>query len=382
MNWLVNFGAGKTQQRSELQEAMFSVYLRELSVPIIQVVACGLILGIGGLGEVAQLVYPEELMGAAISWRLYVCLILGLVVVPVSVFDRAKRWINVLFGVAYVLVSLVSGYYLSLLREPHAGATFLIYLFPLWSIAMPARLLPRTLVTSFTLLLLPGMYLALGWEPALLGFVAIILVSMIALSVVLGHRVFYRLNRRNFFDGRDLKRKRQQVEYLAIHDQLTGLYNRGEFESRLEEEFYRSERYDNPLSLLMIDLDHFKKINDTHGHAAGDDVLRTIGTILNRAASDSVRRSDVPGRYGGEEFCLLLPETRPDGARKVAERIRERLKEEEFRTGDETFRVTCSIGISDRRPELESPESLVNEADEALYEAKDGGRDRVVLHES
>jgi diguanylate cyclase (GGDEF)-like protein len=369
-------------QRSTLSEAMFSVYLRGLSVPIVQAVGGLLIILIGGIGELAQLVYPESVIGKAITWRLYICLILGCVVLTISVFDRAKLWLNAIFGIAFIPASLLSGYYLSYLREPHSGAMYVMYLIPLLTIAMPARLGIRTLVTSSTLLVVPGIYMGVGWQPELLIFVFLIVLCIVILSVFLGHGIFYRLNRQNFFTSRELEKNRQKIEYLAEHDQLTGLYNRGEFETRLAEEVKRSGRYDHNLSLLMIDLDHFKKINDTHGHTAGDDVLEAMGTLLNRNADETVRFSDIPGRYGGEEFTLLLPETRAEGAKTVAERIRQQLKDETFRSPEgETFQVSCSIGIATLNGDIERAEDLVNRADEALYDAKDSGRDQVVVYQ-
>lgn len=367
--------------KNRLQEAMFSVYLRDLTVPMLQRLGLVIIIFIGGVGELARFIYPDRLLGVATLWRFYVCLIIGALVLLTALFDQTKKWINALIGVAYVIGSVLCGYYLSQLRVPHSAGMYLIYLLPLLTIIMPAGLFVRTLVTTSTLLILPAMYFAIGWSFSLYSLLFAILLGSSAISILLGHGIFYRLNREAYFDDRELKRRQQQIEFLARHDQLTGLYNRREFENKLEEEFDRSRRYNSALSLLMIDLDHFKDVNDTYGHPAGDTVLRAVGELLNNEASESVRISDVPGRYGGEEFCLLLPETRPEGASAVGNRIRQSLGEKEFSTDDgRTFSVTCSIGVAGVDESMKHSEALVQAADEALYEAKNAGRNQVVVN--
>ena len=133
------------------------------------------------------------------------------------------------------------------------------------------------------------------------------------------------------------------------------------------------------MSLIMLDIDHFKRVNDTWGHGAGDQVLQAIGKLLR----DSCRVYDVPGRYGGEEFCIVLPETRPGNTGVVAERIRSRLEETELPCGETSISVTASIGIAGmdlpEMNELLSPAALIDRADRALYSAKNRGRNRVEL---
>jgi two-component system, cell cycle response regulator len=134
-----------------------------------------------------------------------------------------------------------------------------------------------------------------------------------------------------------------------------------------------------PLSLLVVDVDHFKLINDTYGHSTGDQVLQAIGQLLR----DSCRVYDVPGRYGGEEFCIVLPETRPGNTGVVAERIRSRMETTPLPCGDASICVTASIGIAGMDTaegnELLSPAALIERADRALYAAKNGGRNRVEM---
>jgi diguanylate cyclase (GGDEF)-like protein len=173
----------------------------------------------------------------------------------------------------------------------------------------------------------------------------------------------------------ELQSMLQHVEALAVTDALTGLYNRRRFEDVLKREFAVTKRYDTPLSCLMIDVDHFKSINDTHGHDAGDIVLREIAQRL----SQRLREVDLAARYGGEEFAILLPQTNKEGAVIVAERIMERIRREEFDFEGTSLCVTVSIGVAGNADIVgKSPESLVKAADAALYQAKEQGRNRVV----
>ena len=176
------------------------------------------------------------------------------------------------------------------------------------------------------------------------------------------------------------ERKRAQLEEelqrLARFDELTGLYNRRYLLDRLTQEILRAWRYRPPLSLLILDLDHFKHINDTYGHIIGDTVLATVAGLLR----DTVRATDIPGRYGGEEFCIVLTETKIDGERLLAERLRRRIAAERFPTaGDVTCCITCSIGLAQFRDDLKDPMAFLELADRALYQAKAAGRNCIVV---
>jgi len=162
----------------------------------------------------------------------------------------------------------------------------------------------------------------------------------------------------------------------AQFDGLTKLYNRKHFDGRLEEELLRHQRYMHQLSVIMIDLDHFKEINDAYGHQAGDMVLKEMGKMLQ----DSIRTTDFAARYGGEEFSLLLPQTEQSQAWALAERIRLRIAKRRFTIDNKSFRVTASMGIATLQPgSLKPKNQLIREADEALYDAKAAGRNMVVL---
>ena len=167
----------------------------------------------------------------------------------------------------------------------------------------------------------------------------------------------------------------RRLEALATTDPLTRLLNRRALVERLSREVDRSKRYESTLTLLLLDLDHFKAINDTAGHLVGDSVLRQIGALIEA----SVRTVDIAARYGGEEFVLLLPETSPEGGVIFAERLRETIERHAFNTGgEEPLHLTASVGVATfPSARVESTEDLFARADEALYRAKSSGRNQV-----
>ena len=173
-----------------------------------------------------------------------------------------------------------------------------------------------------------------------------------------------------------VKRLEVQTELLAklaAIDELTGLYNRRTLFQALETERSRSVRYRRPLSVAMIDLDHFKRINEEYGHTGGDDVLREFGARL----IEWLRTMDIACRYGGEEFCAILPETNLEGGLVAAQRIRRLVESHTFTIGTTQARLTVSIGVSGWSPPADDVPDLLNEADIALLEAKRSGRNRI-----
>ncbi|MEJ2680898.1 MAG: diguanylate cyclase [Gammaproteobacteria bacterium] len=174
-----------------------------------------------------------------------------------------------------------------------------------------------------------------------------------------------------------LREAMAELEHLSQVDGLTGLYNRIHWEQRMAAEFARSRRYGTTFSLLMIDIDHFKKINDEFGHLAGDDVIRMVAKLIQ----NSSRKSDIAGRYGGEEFGILLCETGITGAVIFAERLRIRIADYALcldRQGGEQH-VTVSVGIARYQEGMRNHEQVLARSDEALYESKQNGRNRVTV---
>jgi diguanylate cyclase (GGDEF)-like protein len=174
----------------------------------------------------------------------------------------------------------------------------------------------------------------------------------------------------------------------AIHDTLTNLFNHGHFEKRLESEVARARRHGRPCGVLMMDIDDFKKINDTYGHDAGNDVLKKVSRVLatTMRTDDLVARrgeeretAPVVARYGGDEFEIILPETGRDGVQRAAERILEAVRTEEFRYGDHAISLAFSIGGAVYPEDAADPRELLLRADEALYAAKRSGKNRVVI---
>ena len=175
-------------------------------------------------------------------------------------------------------------------------------------------------------------------------------------------------------DATERMKLRAEVERLATTDPLTGLLNRRHFFQTGELEVKRSVRYERPLALLTLDIDFFKKVNDAYGHTVGDKALKALAASL----CDRFRQTDVVGRYGGEEFVVLLPETEKSDALKIAERIRLWVSSLSIRAEDSTFNITLSIGVSALGDvESKTLSDLLNAADAALSRAKNNGRNRV-----
>jgi diguanylate cyclase (GGDEF)-like protein len=172
-----------------------------------------------------------------------------------------------------------------------------------------------------------------------------------------------------------LEQANRELEIQATSDALTGLANRRAVEAALMRDLARADREHSSVSLLALDVDHFKKVNDTYGHAVGDLVLAAIGVALR----NTLRGGDLPGRIGGEEFIAILPNTDTDGAAVTAERLRKVISEQRVRVPGGTLGVTASFGVSTARGPgcAGTGKALLERADAALYAAKRGGRNRV-----
>lgn len=176
---------------------------------------------------------------------------------------------------------------------------------------------------------------------------------------------------------RDLEMLNEQLLELSARDALTGLKNRGHFDRAFQSAVVKAYRFEQPLSILVLDIDHFKQFNDTYGHLVGDDCLQMVAQCMRQYVT---RPQDLAARYGGEEFVVLLPDTPAEGAMKVAEKIRAEIEKTAFRVSDKILHLTVSIGICSACPDqADATKELFCRADEALYEAKGRGRNQVVV---
>ena len=165
------------------------------------------------------------------------------------------------------------------------------------------------------------------------------------------------------------------LQEMAVVDSMTGLANRRRFDVFLQQEWQRAGRTHQPLSLLLIDIDHFKKFNDRYGHPKGDDCIRSVAEVIRQAAH---RVTDLAARYGGEEFAVVLPETSREGAVNLGERLVAIVNTNPFQYEDRVYHVTISVGVVTSQGERDiTPSELIRRADEKLYQAKNEGRNRV-----
>jgi diguanylate cyclase len=166
-----------------------------------------------------------------------------------------------------------------------------------------------------------------------------------------------------------------QLQNLSRTDHLTGLYNRGYWELRLIQEFKRFSRYDQPCSLIMLDIDHFKKVNDKYGHTVGDDVIRQV----SRAIKEQVRDLDIAGRYGGEEFGIILTNTDANGAAVFAERLRANIEKMVVYSEGQQIKFTVSLGVNQLCETAPDHRAWIEKSDQALYQSKESGRNRYTI---
>jgi len=216
-------------------------------------------------------------------------------------------------------------------------------------------------------------------EQKLLQTAIITSVIALLLALFIARGVYYSAMKQSRSEKKRLeylvKERTLEIELLSKTDSLTGLWNRGYLEEMLEMEFKRAHRYNHDISIMLIDLDHFKKVNDTYGHLCGDDVLREVS---NRIKS-CVRDTDFVGRYGGEEFVVILPETAISGCKKIANKILKSISDKPIKFESNLITITTSIGISRLKEEHSNQKTLFYEADLALYRAKKEGRNRIIL---
>lgn len=209
-----------------------------------------------------------------------------------------------------------------------------------------------------------------GWSPQWDSSLTVIIASLPFLII---HPLMVGMMAYSF--ATRLHEQKNSLKLLSRTDGLTGLYNRRYWQLRAAEEFERSRRQNHPASLIMLDLDHFKKINDQYGHTVGDEVLEALSYQLQI----NLRSIDILGRYGGEEFAVVLPETDARHARDIAERVRQAVAQDRF--GEQELQCTVSLGIATMSPAMTGFDDWLNAADKALYDAKAAGRNCIRVHE-
>ena len=243
--------------------------------------------------------------------------------------------------------------------------------------------LTAVVLISYGLVLLRDMYLSRTMEPLPLEFMHYVVLAATLIWVAFFGSYVGKLretvSRRNTELASALARNRE----LAVHDDLTGTYNRRHIIHLLEQEQFRAQRTSRGFCVCLMDLDHFKQVNDTHGHLGGDEVLRQFAQrvmgevrMLDRIGREGHDPDGNFARYGGEEFLLVMPETDLAGAHACAERIRQKVSDTVFNTANGPLHITMSCGIADHRPG-EDIRATLSRADQALYRAKEAGRDRI-----
>lgn len=363
---------------SVFQQALFKVHIRRLSIQRSKSLLYGISILVALFWPVDFLIITDAYGLKIFSvWRALTIFTLAGGIKLVDYVSFFQTYFNIFLFAGLSIYLPLTG----LLFGSAFGLAFpwfyLVFLIPLFIVVFAFDFLKRI----FACIWLTGLFLIsyLVMQSAPLGFryiehVFTLSWSAVALGVLIGHAI-YHLDFVNFLQKRLVAQQKQKVQFLAEHDQLTGLLERKEFDDRSKDAFQDCKRYDKQFSVLMIDLDHFKQINDNYGHQAGDKVLERMGTLISQHS----RKDDIVGRYGGEEFCLSLPETSLESAVIVANRLRNELSELEFSDPDSgSFSVSCSVGAAVYQGECENLMELIKEADEALYEAKEQGRDRVV----
>ncbi|MGQ0711038.1 MAG: GGDEF domain-containing protein [Rhodoferax sp.] len=302
------------------------------------------------LGTYGLYLGSQQFFGAAVRWRPHLGLILAL--------NAALLWFlygQPLYGLRLSIVACYLGFIFSVhaaliarYSNGHFSSRFAVFVLVAGTVSQGMRLL--------TLLGSPAGSGLLDQTPQNTVYVVVYPVIMLLLSVALVLLATDRL--------------RQELEHMASHDPLTHARTRGHMNDRLSGELARSRRHGQPLAALLMDLDHFKAINDRHGHLAGD--LALVDFV--RLVQQQLRHSDVLGRFGGEEFLALLPHTDAQQACAVAERIRAACAEQQ-----RAVAFTVSIGVAAAEPDNDSVDDLLARCDAALYQAKAQGRNRVVL---
>jgi diguanylate cyclase (GGDEF)-like protein len=283
-------------------------------------------------------------------------------------YDRA---INI-----WAVLAIVTAFTLNAIRPPSYTLQLGIQTLALMTIylVIPSRLSTRLTMAAIVLVMVAAMQLS-GRRQVDLATTTLIW-STVSLTILIGLTLsarFQSSRRRQFLDRLEIERTRDELHAIASTDALTGLLSRRRLLELAEQDLGRALRYQRRLSLIAIDLDHFKQVNDRYGHSAGDGVLIAVADVLREQA----RQHDLVGRMGGEEFAIVLPETGLEAAHALAQRIRERVSELLPVVDGVAIPVTISLGVAEASPGDGTIQEPLKRADRALYRAKDNGRDRV-----
>lgn len=345
--------------------------------------------GVDGAGErrgvqFARRLYPPRTLGAslgffciaAVLWRLetpawqWALLLFHGFLWPHVAFQLARRSEQPYRAEFRNLMvdSLLGGFWLPLIQFSLVPSALIVVMLGLDNIATGGlRLLLRGLLLNLIGVVLALLLVGFHWQPfSDMTVVVASLPFLLFYPLAIG-LITYRL-------ANQLSEQKQRLEQLSRTDGLTGLFNRSYWENCLENEFTRARRLREPVVLLLADVDHFKRINDQFGHAQGDEVLRQVGALLR----DSLRRIDVIGRFGGEEFAVVLPHTSAVAGEAVAERLRRAMAGAALDMPG-LGPVTISIGVAPLSEDVRDCRSWLARADAALYAAKQQGRNRVVV---
>ncbi|MFU8832272.1 MAG: diguanylate cyclase [Wenzhouxiangella sp.] len=309
-----------------------------------------------GLGHGLILIGVQRYLGLT-PWIRTIMLLVGAMLVSAFIFPELRESLRLrvaLHSGWFVLVTAYAAWLLWQARRPgmvvsyRAVAGVLMMFAAFLSLRLGYALISPALTTSFV------------QDPFQLGTFLAAMIFGFCLTMALAVMMF--------------REKQLELLVLAETDPLTGMNNRLSLDTVVAREISRSERHGSALSIMLIDVDHFKQVNDQHGHDAGDRALKTIARLINEV----IRDEDTAFRFGGEEFLVLLPVARADQACGVAERLRKAIEDSDFGLGHQRLKMTASIGVSEFRSGIEGWRSSLKMADDALYQAKKRGRNQVV----
>lgn len=262
------------------------------------------------------------------------------------------------------LLCALNGYILGNLFGSNSPWLYTVYILPFVSVAYSVDILERSLFAFMFGGLYAVGYIGATGYPQQFGYFIQLSLAFSGISIVFGH-VLFLVDRDRYLTSRALAQQKQKSKRLASRDPLTNLYNRRELTNILTRNIEATCETKTPLTIMLIDLDDFKTVNDTYGHQCGDYILKQVADVLQ----NSIRCTDYAFRYGGDEFFLLLPETTKKRAKKVAKRLKEKISTIDLPVDDSDYTVGASVGIAQYEPD-EDQTQLLNRADSKLYRAK------------